>query len=494
MQPGDILDGRYELVEQIGEGAFGAVWKARDARIQRLVAVKVMLPSGNNTPKDAARFVREVATAGALNHPSIVTVHDFGQHDEAGRPLYFLVMELLDGAPLNHHLGDGPLPLRQALTWAVQISQALATAHRAGVVHRDVKPANVMIQSSGAVKVVDFGIARIGTADDGITSTNVIVGTPAYMAPERFDSGGLDARSDLYAFGCLLYELLTGRTPFRGSLYELIRQHGEVHPAAPGTLRPGLPAEVDALVLELLAKDPNRRPPHADQVADRLLHLAEQTERPPAGYHATVRDVPAAEEDPYVLARRQEADALFQRTRDQAAQVALQFETSIAQRRRQLEQDLADRRAHAEARAQQIVAEAQQRGEEIEREAAARAAASLRQLSEAEQRTDLLRRQTDKLRSDAESLRRTVDNARRQASDFLADAAAKAGLGPAPETRRQIAPPGGTPTGTPTGSITGPTTGSTAGSQRRKLPSMQDLLSGRNRGATESDEPGRRRS
>ncbi|MFJ9606820.1 serine/threonine-protein kinase [Kitasatospora sp. NPDC101176] len=443
MQPGDVLDGRYELVEQIGEGAFGAVWKARDARIQRLVAVKVMLPGTGNTPKDAARFVREVATAGALNHPSIVTVHDFGQHDGSGRPLYFLVMELLDGAPLSRHLGEGPLPLHQALAWAVEISQALATAHRAGVVHRDVKPANVMIQSSGAVKVVDFGIARVGAADDGLTSTNVIVGTPAYMAPERFDGGGLDARSDLYAFGCLLYELLTGRTPFRGTLYELIRQHGEVHPPAPGTLRPGLPAEVDALVLELLAKDPGRRPPHADQVADRLLHIAEQAGRTPAGHHATVRDVPAAQEDPYVLARRQEADRLFAQTRDQAAQAALQFEAGIARQRLEAEQDIAAVRARGEATARQIIADAQRRGEEIEREAAARAAASLKQLSEAEQRTDLLRRQTDKLRADADSLRRSVDNARRQASDFLADAAAKAGLGPSPEPRHAIAPPPG---------------------------------------------------
>ncbi|MER7755995.1 protein kinase [Kitasatospora sp. NPDC097643] len=372
MQPGDVLDGRYQLVEQIGEGAFGAVWRARDARIQRLVAVKVMLPGSANTPKDEARFAREVATAGALNHPAIVTVHDFGRHDEAGRPLFFLVMELLDGAPLNRHLAAGPPALHQALTWATQISQALATAHRAGVVHRDVKPANVMILSSGAVKVVDFGIARVGTADDGITSTNVIVGTPAYMAPERFTGGGLDARSDLYAFGCLLHELLTGRTPFRGTLYELIRQHGEAAPAAPGTQRSGLPAELDDLVLDLLAKDPDRRPPHADQVAERLRRIAEDS--PQAPDSATVRLHPAAE-DPYVLARRQEADDLLRRAREQAAEIALRAETDVAQRHRQFEQDTTAQRALAEAEAQRIVAEARQRAEEIDREAAVRATA-----------------------------------------------------------------------------------------------------------------------
>ncbi|MBV2155464.1 serine/threonine-protein kinase [Kitasatospora sp. SUK 42] len=519
MQPGEVLDGRYALVEQIGEGAFGAVWKARDARIQRLVAVKVMLPGGDS-PKDAARFAREVATAGALNHPSIVTVHDFGRHGTAERPLFFLVMELLDGVPLSRHLADGPLPLRQALGWAVQIAQALATAHRAGVVHRDVKPANVMIQSSGAVKVVDFGIARTGTADDGVTSTNVIVGTPAYMAPERFDSRGLDARSDLYAFGCLLHELLTGRTPFRGTLYELIRQHGEVPPTAPGALRPGLPAELDALVLDLLAKDPAHRPADAGLVAERLLRLIEwieSAERQQAGRHATVREVHAPGEDPYVLARRHEADALLAGAQEEVTRLRQRFETDVAHHRRQAEQDLADIRAHTESVAQQIIADARARGAQIEREASARAAASLRQLGEAErrddpdgpynspagqryglaeqrggslteQRNDLLSRQADKLRNDAEQLRRSMDNARRQASDFLADAVAKAGLGPAPEARQQprelAAPPA---------SAAPPAPSTPPAPQRRKLPSMQELLSGRARSAAEGEEQRRRR-
>ncbi|MFD0347613.1 serine/threonine-protein kinase [Kitasatospora aburaviensis] len=211
MQAGDVLDDRYELIETIGEGAFGVVWKARDARIQRHVAVKVM-QQGGNTAKDVARFVREVATAGALNHPHIVTVHDFGEHRSAGRPVFYLVMELLDGAQLNESLARGVPPLARSLAWASQIADALAVAHGAGVVHRDIKPANVMVLASGSVKVVDFGIARTEAADDGVTSTHAIIGTPAYMAPERFE-GGLDARSDLYAFGCLLYELCTGRPP-----------------------------------------------------------------------------------------------------------------------------------------------------------------------------------------------------------------------------------------------------------------------------------------
>ncbi|MFD5465237.1 serine/threonine-protein kinase [Kitasatospora sp. NPDC127059] len=510
MQPGEVLDGRYELVEQIGEGAFGAVWKARDARIQRLVAVKVMLPGGSGSPKDAARFAREVATAGALSHPSIVTVHDFGQHRTADRPLFFLVMELLDGAPLSRHLADGVPELKRSLAWAEQIARALATAHRAGVVHRDVKPANVMIQSSGAVKVVDFGIARTGHADDGVTSTNVIVGTPAYMAPERFENRNLDARSDLYAFGCLLYELLTGRTPFRGTLYELIRQHAEARPAAPGDLRPPVPPELDALVLDLLAKDPARRPADADEVAERLLRIAGAvgavwgagnagavgaggTALPGAAgarvQRPTVLDAlaahAAAERDPYVLARREEADTLLARAREEVTLLRKQFEAETALLRRQAEQDVNDMRTLTESAAQQIIADARARGEQLERESAARAAASLRQLSETEQRNDLLSRQAEKLRSDAEQLRRSVDNARRQASDFLADAVAKAGLGPTPEPRSQsVEPPRSQ-------SIEPP-------AQRRKLPSVQELLSGRARAGQRNaqgpeDEQGRRR-
>ncbi|MFD7451358.1 protein kinase [Kitasatospora sp. NPDC059827] len=483
MQPGEVLDGRYELVEQIGEGAFGAVWKARDARIRRLVAVKVLLPGatgGAGSGKDAARFAREVATAGALNHPSIVTVHDFGQHRTADRPVFFLVMELLDGAPLSRHLAAGPPPLPLALDWAAQIAGALATAHRAGVVHRDVKPANVMVQSAGAVKVVDFGIARTGTADDGVTSTNVIVGTPAYMAPERFENRALDARSDLYAFGCLLHELLTGRPPFSGTLYELIRMHGEVPPTAPGALRPGLPAELDALVLNLLAKDPAHRPAEADGVAERLRRIAE----PPrtAGHRPTLLDARTAAPDPYVLARRQEADALLDRARTEVARLREQFEAEAAFLRRQAEQDMAEIRTLTESAAQQIIADARARGEQLERESAARAAAGLQQLSGTEQRggteqrDDLLSRQADKLRGDAEQLRHSVDHARQQASDFLADAAAKVGLGPAPEPRQQPSTPPAQP--------------------RRRLPSMQELLgnrsraAGRNRPGADRERPG----
>ena len=395
MQPGDVLDGRYQLIGQIGEGAFGAVWKARDARIQRHVAVKVML-QGGGTAKDAARFAREVATAGALNHPHIVTVHDFGQHLGGDRPLFYLVMELLDGAALDVVLRRGLPALPDALGWAAQIAEALVTAHRAGVVHRDIKPANVMIQSGGSVKVVDFGIARAEAADDGLTSTNVIVGTPAYMAPERFDGKPLDARSDLYAFGCLLNELCTGQPPFRGGIFELIRQHGQVPPQVPSSLRPGLPGEVDRLVLELLAKDPARRPSGADQVLARLRDIHRRTTTPAAAHTPTVRDTGSDVE--YVRTRREEADALFEETRSRAAQAAADFEANLVARREQSERDLAARQAKAEKR-----------------------------LADIELRAEQLRLEAEKLRADVEQrARRSVETARRESEDIVAEAGARA--------------------------------------------------------------------
>ncbi|MFJ3792046.1 protein kinase [Kitasatospora sp. NPDC090091] len=396
MQAGDVLDNRYELIETIGEGAFGVVWKARDSRIQRHVAVKVM-QQGGNTAKDVARFVREVATAGALNHPHIVTVHDFGEHRSAGRPVFYLVMELLDGAQLNESLAGGVPPLARSLAWASQIADALAVAHRAGVVHRDIKPANVMVLSSGSVKVVDFGIARTEAADDGVTSTHAIIGTPAYMAPERFEGKGLDARSDLYAFGCLLYELCTGRPPFRGGVFELMRLHGTVDPAPPSEHRTGIPPEVDRLVLELLAKDPAQRPSGADQVTVRLRAAAWSLTNPAPAYTPTVRDT-SISDDAYVRSRRDEADALFEETRAKAAQAAAEFETNLAKRREQSERDLAARQARAEKR-----------------------------LAEIEHRAEQLRLEAEKLRTDAERrARQTVDTAQRQSEDIVTDANAKA--------------------------------------------------------------------
>ncbi|MGW4034630.1 outer membrane protein assembly factor BamB family protein [Streptomyces sp. NPDC004838] len=291
MGPGEVLDGRYELVGVLGRGGFGEVWRAFDRRVGRPVAVKMMLAGDGDVRADRGQFGREASAAGNLSHPHIVTVHDFGETSRGGTPVVYLVMELLDGEPLGAVLArEGPLPLERALRWAGQVCDALAAAHGAGLVHRDVKPDNIMVQGSGAVKVVDFGLARSDTAASGttLTSTDVIVGTPAYMAPERFE-GVVGAPGDVYALGCVLTELCTGRRPFDGSLWELIRRHGQEAPPVPSGLRPGLPAELDRLVAGLLAKEPGDRPTAADALT-RMRGIARPA---PVSYTPTLRDIAA---------------------------------------------------------------------------------------------------------------------------------------------------------------------------------------------------------
>ena len=198
----------YQILEKLGEGGMGAVWKARDTRLGRSVAIKVV------NAEFTQRFEREAKAISALNHPHICTLYDVGEHD--GAP--YLVMEYVEGAPLR-----GPLPLDQALRYAIQTAQALATAHKAGIVHRDLKPDNILLTSQGNVKVLDFGLAKLQpsvTSDapklTTMTEQGVVTGTAPYMSPEQAQGEPVDARSDIFSFGAVLYELLSGRRAFRG--------------------------------------------------------------------------------------------------------------------------------------------------------------------------------------------------------------------------------------------------------------------------------------
>ncbi|MEU4951523.1 serine/threonine-protein kinase [Streptomyces lavendulae] len=273
----EIIEGRYELDELLGRGGFGEVWRAKDSRVGRWVAVKIGYPQ---TPEETRRFEREASLAGNLAHPNIATIHDFGRTERAGRDAVFLVMELLQGRSLAEVLESGVPDLADALEWAARIADALGAAHGAGIVHRDVKPANVMVTESGVVKVLDFGIAKSsGAPGTELTATGMIIGSFPYMAPERWTGGAngvpVDGRADLYALGCVLTELLTGRRPFPArEMHELLAQHLTTAPPAPGSLREGIPAALDALVLALLAKDPHERPADAREVSGRLAEIA----------------------------------------------------------------------------------------------------------------------------------------------------------------------------------------------------------------------------
>ncbi|MFB7910379.1 protein kinase [Kitasatospora sp. NPDC056076] len=294
MRVGDVLDGRYELQEKLGQGGFGVVWRAQDTRMRRPVAVKVIGHHGGDRAKAALRFVREACAAGNLSHPHIVTVHDLGQSELGDQQVTFLVMELLTGRTLTEVLRAGPPEPALSLRWGREICGALAAAHDAGMVHRDIKPDNVMITDAGHLKVLDFGIAQLDTGAGGLTTTGTIVGSPAYMAPERWTGGRVDGRADLYALGCVLVELFTGARPFGGdSTPVLMYQHLNEPPPALDPARFGLPPQVAGLVAELLAKEPAERPADARTVERRLAELATPA-APVAPAAPIVPAVPAA--------------------------------------------------------------------------------------------------------------------------------------------------------------------------------------------------------
>jgi eukaryotic-like serine/threonine-protein kinase len=264
VQAGAELAGRYVLEQILGSGAMGDVWRATDRQLERPVAVKVM----RDRLADPRRFQREARIAARLQHPGITVVHDVGTHD--GQP--FIVMELLHGSDLAAILGRTPgrrLPVETAVSLMVQAATALQVAHSAHVIHRDLKPANLFRQDSGLLKICDFGVARIADATDGLITAGYAIGTALYMSPEQCEGETqIDGRSDLYSLGCVLYELLTGRPPFpRGRAREIMNQHMNTPPASLRTLRPGIPGELDTIVLTMLAKKPDDRPDDADHLA-----------------------------------------------------------------------------------------------------------------------------------------------------------------------------------------------------------------------------------
>jgi eukaryotic-like serine/threonine-protein kinase len=290
-----LLGGRYELDGIVGRGGMAEVFRARDIRLDRVVGVKTLRDDLARDQTFQARFRREAQSAASLNHPSIVAVYDTGEDMVGSLPVPYIVMEFVDGRTLRDLLKDNRrLVPERALEITDGVLRALDYSHRNGIVHRDIKPGNVMLTRSGDVKVMDFGIAR-AVADSQLTMTQTaqVIGTAQYLSPEQARGERVDARSDLYSTGCLLYELLTGRPPFTGdSPVAIAYQHVKEEPIPPSQIDPEVPPWADAIVLKAMRKDPADRYQSAGEMRNdiqRALAGAPLAAPMPAAYGATRR-------------------------------------------------------------------------------------------------------------------------------------------------------------------------------------------------------------
>jgi len=348
MPPRMVLNGRYELdALPIGRGGMGEVWVGRDTRLDREVAVK-LIRFPDDVPDDdlIRRFVRESRITARLEHPGVPAVFDVGTHD--GRP--FMVMQRIHGITVADLIAEyGPLPIGWAAAIAAQTCAVLTAAHRASLVHRDLKPGNLMLCPDGTVRVLDFGLAvALGGGDSLITRAGQTLGTPAYMAPELVAAGTTVPQTDLYAVGCTLHEMLAGARPFRGATaYAVMSQQVDARPPALRTVRADVPAELERLVLELLAKTPSERPgteevyarsvPFARGLGELAGVLAPPAEPSPARMYAVVvgrvldtgepvaapvpRDAPAFSRGDLAMARIEAGSLVRGSQYDRAAEV-----------------------------------------------------------------------------------------------------------------------------------------------------------------------------
>lgn len=269
---GQVFAGRYQILEEVGSGGMGMVYRAFDQVLGEQVAIKTLRPELVRDPVSIERFKSEIRLARHISDRHVVRTHDFGDHEGT----FYLTMEYVEGITVRQLIDQrGRLGMAATIAIATQLAQSLAVAHDEGVIHRDIKPQNLLLDANGVLKVMDFGVARLGNTSTGLTQAGMLVGTPAYMAPEQIASDSFDARADLYAAGVVLFECLTGRLPFLATTpVAMIAKTMMEAPPAPASLNPEISPALSALVLRLLAKEPDARPASGSELGRLLAELA----------------------------------------------------------------------------------------------------------------------------------------------------------------------------------------------------------------------------